>query len=156
MPKDQFLKLCSLGAVRLEDTGDILELQTPASATQLLLSAIFQKYPLVILANITKNSYYMMAYDNFTTRECSAAGVFDDLIRTGAETILVDDRDVFAKTFSRDNLLKQYKAGAKEVSLISRQLGDDGIYRRVETTDYFVKSPASDDVLVISLNTNIR
>ena len=156
MPKDDFIGLCGQDRLRMTESQDILNLQTPASATQLLLSAVFQKYPLVIFANLTKNSYYMMAYDNFTTTECAATGVFDDLIKHGAETILVGERDVFAKTFSRDNLLKQYKAGAKEVSLITRQLGDDGIYRKVETTDYFVKSPASEDVLVISLNTNIQ
>ena len=156
MPKDDFIGLCGQDRLRMTESQDILNLQTPASATQLLLSAVFQKYPLVIFANLTKNSYYMMAYDNFTTTECAATGVFDDLIKHGAETILVGERDVFAKTFSRDNLLKQYKAGAKEVSLITRQLGDDGIYRKVETTDYFVKSPASDDILVISLNTNIQ
>ncbi len=38
---------------------------------------------------------------------------------------------------------------------MTRQIGDDGIYRKVETGNYFVKSPATEDVLVISLCHNI-
>ena len=34
---------------------------------------------------------------------------------------------------------------------MTRQIGDDGIYRKVETGNYFVKSPATEDILVISL-----
>ena len=38
--------------------------------------------------------------------------------------------------------------------MITRQIGDDGVYRRVETSNYFVKCPATDDVLIISLCNN--
>ena len=48
-----------------------------------------------------------------------------------------------------------YERGEKSVSLISRQLGDDNVYRRVETTNYFVKNPSVEDVLVISLSHNV-
>lgn len=48
-----------------------------------------------------------------------------------------------------------YERDEKYISLVSRQLGDDNVYRRVETTNYFVKSPSVDDVLVISLNHNL-
>ena len=34
--------------------------------------------------------------------------------------------------------------------------GDDGVYRKVETSNYFVKSPATDDVLIISLCNNFE
>ena len=40
--------------------------------------------------------------------------------------------------------------------LITRQIGDDGIYRKVETSNYFVKNPASEDILVISLCNNLE
>ena len=52
----------------------------------------------------------------------------------------------------RQHLLEAYRSGEKKVRLVSKQIGDDGVYRRVETTDFFVKSPSSEDVLVISLN----
>ena len=49
-----------------------------------------------------------------------------------------------------------YSKGKKTIKIITRQLGDDGIYRKVETTDIFVKNPAVDDVLVITLCQNLE
>jgi hypothetical protein len=67
-----------------------------------------------------------------------------------------EDQELFATAFSRENLLKAYTDGKKVVKTITRQIGDDGVYRRVETMDFFVKSPAVDDILVISLCDNLE
>ena len=115
------------------------------------MDAVFQKYPMIIYINLTRNTYYMMAYDDYTTKSCPATGDFEELVRGGAATMAPEDREEFAMTFSRQNLLNEYHSGAKTVQLVTWQMGDDGIYRRCETTDVFVKSPSSDDVLVISL-----
>jgi EAL domain-containing protein (putative c-di-GMP-specific phosphodiesterase class I) len=135
---------------------DILNVQAPAGAMNLLMDAIFQKYPLVIFSNLTRNSFYMMVYDNFSSKSCPASGAFDDLIAHGASTMHPEDQELFATAFSRENLLKAYTDGKKVVKTITRQIGDDGVYRRVETMDFFVKSPAVDDILVISLCDNLE
>jgi EAL domain-containing protein (putative c-di-GMP-specific phosphodiesterase class I) len=135
---------------------DILSVQAPTGTMNLLMDAIFQKYPLVIFSNLTRNSFYMMAYDNFSSKSCPASGAFDDLIAHGASTMHPDDQSLFATTFSRENLLDAYAAGKKVVKTITRQIGDDGVYRKVETMDFFVKSPAVDDILVISLCDNLE
>ena len=153
MPKEDYLKLCR-GNTQISESEDILEVQAPASATQLLLDAVFMKYPLVIFSNLTRNSFYMMAYENFSATSCPSTGVFDELIMHGTATMHPDDRKAFADTFNRENLLAAYERGEKSVSLLTRQKGDDGVYRSVETTDYFVKHPSVDDVLVISLCDN--
>ena len=153
MPKEDYLKLCR-GNTQISESEDILEVQAPASATQLLLDAVFMKYPLVIFSNLTRNSFYMMAYENFSATSCPSTGVFDELIVHGAATMHPEDKEAFATTFNRENLLAAYERGEKSVSLLTRQLGDDGVYRKVETTDYFVKHPSVDDVLVISLCDN--
>jgi hypothetical protein len=67
-----------------------------------------------------------------------------------------EDQQLFATTFSRENLLRANAQGKTVVKTITRQIGDDGIYRRVETMDFFVKSPFVDDVLVISLCDNLE
>ena len=153
MPKEDYLKLCR-GNTQISESEDILEVQTPASATQLLLDAVFMKYPLVIFSNLTRNSFYMMAYENFSATSCPSTGVFDELIMHGTATMHPEDKEAFASTFNRENLLAAYERGEKSVSLLTRQKGDDGVYRSVETTDYFVKHPSVDDVLVISLCDN--
>ena len=46
--------------------------------------------------------------------------------------------------------------GTKEVGVRIRQMGDDGVYRKIESIDYFVKNPSSDDVLAINLSSIIK
>jgi EAL domain-containing protein (putative c-di-GMP-specific phosphodiesterase class I) len=154
LPEDAFQKKLDL---RIQENipEDILNVQAPRGTINLLLDAIFQKYPLIIFANLTRNSFYMMVYDNFTSTSCPASGLFDDLIVHGTSTMHPEDQDIFASTFCRENLLRAHANGEKVVKRITRQIGDDGIYRKVETMDFFVKSPAIDDTLVISLCDNL-
>lgn len=155
MPEDEFGIACSQ-RVKDDYDEDILKTQAPASATNLLMEAVFTKFPLVIMSNITRNSYYMMTYEKFSTTSCPSTGEFDELIKHGAETMHPDDREIFSNTFSTSNLMDAYKKGEKFVKVVTRQLGDDGIYRKVETTDFFVKNTSVDDVLVITLCQNIE
>ena len=154
MPKEAFWALCKENT-RNTQQEDILELQSQAGAMQLLLDAVYTRYPLIIYVNLTRNSYYMMKYDEFTTKSCASAGTFDECILQASETMHPEDRELFRKTFCVENQLAAYERGEKYISLVARQLGDDQVYRRVEVTNYFVKNPSSEDVLVISLNHNL-
>ncbi|MBR1623205.1 MAG: EAL domain-containing protein, partial [Pseudobutyrivibrio sp.] len=117
--------------------------------------ALFKQYPLMILGNLTQNTYSFLTYKDFTSTECQVAGTFDELIESGATTMHEMDKNLFKKTFSRENLLKEYEKGSDKVEIRVIQKGDDGQLRRVEITDYFVKDDNSDDVLVVSLNRNM-
>lgn len=156
MSELDFMELCRKAAEETEETEDVLLTQAPSSATQLLLDAIFIRYGLVIMANLTRNSYYMMEYENFTNKCCPSTGVFEELIQNGSSTMHPEDRELFRNTFSIPNLMAAHDRGEQSVSVITRQLGDDGVYRRVESTDFFVKNPSVDDVLVISLCHNLN
>lgn len=154
MPEAQFAAACSKKPAEKEQE-DILVTQAPSGAARLLMEAIFMRFPLVIISNLTRNSFYMMAYDNFTSTSCPSTGVFDELIAHGASSMHPEDQELFRTTFSIDNLMAAYHRGEKSVKVVTRQRGDDGVYRRVETTDYFVKNPAADDVLIIALCQNL-
>lgn len=154
VPEDSFRKMCEEDSTNTY-TEDILITQSPASATQLLLDAIFIRYPLVIFSNLTRNSFYMMAYENFSSTSCPSTGNYEELIAHGATTMHPDDREAFANTFDIANQLKVYASGEKSISIVTRQMCNDGIYRRVETVNYFVRNPASADVLVITLCHNL-
>lgn len=154
MPEEEFGEACSRRVLDGE-SEDILVSQAHASVSSLLMEAVFMKYPLVIMSNLTRNSFYMMAYENFSARTCPSTGVFDELIVHGTSTMHPDDRELFSTTFSRTNLLAAYERGEKFVKVVTRQIGDDGVYRPVETTDFFVKNPSVDDVLVITLCQNL-
>ncbi len=138
------------------ETEDILLTQPMASATQLLLDAIFMCYPLVIMSNLSRNSFYMMAYENFTARTCPSTGVYTELIVHGASTMHPDDRELFSKTFDIRDQIDAYNNGQRKRRVVTRQKGDDGIYREVETTNYYVKNPSSDDILAITFSKNLE
>lgn len=153
MPAEEYRACCEELSPESED---VLFSQSVSSAMNLLLEAVFARFPLIIFANITRNSYYMMAYENFTTRQCAAAGVFDELIRGGAATMHPEDRERFCTAFRRENLLAAHARGEKSVRVVTRQMGDDGVYRSNETVDYFVTNPSTDDVLIIALSQNLE
>lgn len=155
MDTERFLTLCRETPV-VEAAEDILMIQPSGSAMQLLLDAVFMCYPLVIYSNLTRNSFYMMAYENFSSRSCPSTGVYDELIRHGASTMHPDDQELFRETFRIDKQTEIFARGEKKIRVVTRQMGDDGVYRRVETTNYLVKNPSSDDVLVISLCHNLE
>ena len=152
MPEDQFRAIVETSDKNAAPTEDILVTQAPATATQLLLDVIFKRYPLIIMSNLSRNSFYMMAYENFSTTSCPSTGVYTELIVHGASTMHPEDQKLFSDTFDINDQLKAYAEGQRERMVITRQLGDDGIYRRVQTTNYYVKNPSSDDVLAITLS----
>ncbi|MBO5617578.1 MAG: hypothetical protein J5901_04465 [Pseudobutyrivibrio sp.] len=135
--------------------GDKEKKENSISINKLLTQALFKQYPLMILGNLTQNTYSFLTYKNFTSTKCEVAGTFDDLIESGATTMHEMDRELFKNTFSRENLLQEYKKGTDKVEIRVIQEGDDGVLRRVEITDYFVTDEDSDDIMVVSLNRNM-
>lgn len=152
MSESDFIKCLIEHCTPIEE--DILQIQTETAAEQILLQAIYRRYPLIILGNLTRNSFYMMTYENFTSKSCPSSGTVDDLIEHGTRTMHPEDQERWSAMFRRENQLKSYGEGKKELHMITKQIGDDGIYRKVETSNYFVKNPATNDVLVVSLCNN--
>lgn len=155
MPEEDFREALKL-ADSAPEAEDILLTLPPASATQLLLNAVFKRYPLVILSNLSRNSFYMMAYEQFSTRSCPSTGVYSELIVHGASTMHPEDQKLFSDTFDVQDQINGYENGQLERAVVTRQLGDDGVYRRVETTNYYMKNPASEDILAITLSRAIE
>ena len=135
--------------------GDKEKKENSISINKLLTQALFKQYPLMILGNLTQNTYSFLTYKDFTSTKCEVAGTFDDLIESGATTMHEMDRELFKNTFSRENLLQEYEKGTDKVEIRVIQEGDDGVLRRVEITDYFVTDEDSDDIMVVSLNRNM-
>ncbi len=153
MAEDQFAEILHRG--ESEDPGDILLNQPVSSMTRLLMDAVFMCYPLIILSNLSRNSYFIMSYEDFTNKSCPSTGVYTELIAHAAGTMHPEDQQKFADTFDLQTQLDAQAKGERTRRVVTRQMGDDGIYRRAETTNFYVKSPASDDVLAITLSRNL-
>lgn len=154
MTQEDFRRVLE-NAEEIKETEDILLTQAPASATQLLLDVVFKRYPLIIMSNLSRNSFYMMAYENFSTRSCPSTGVYTELIVHGASTMHPEDKQLFIDTFDLKDQIEAYNDGQRVRAVVTRQLGDDGVYRRVETTNYYVKNPSADDILAITLSRSL-
>lgn len=155
MPEEDFRNALT-NAENPTESEDILLTLPPASATQLLLDAVFTRYPLIILSNLSRNSFYMMVYEHFSTRSCPSTGVYSELIVHGASSMHPEDRQLFSDTFDVNDQLEAYARGERVRAVVTRQLGDDGVYRKVETTNYYMQNSASEDVLAITLSRAIE
>ncbi len=149
LPESEFLEKCSESAPKGDD---VLARASSVSAMDLLAKAVFQRFPLIILANLSRNSYFAMTCEHFTTHKSPAAGVYDELIARGVPITHPEDRALFTQVFSRDAILAARARGEHSVRAVTRQLGDDGVYRQIETSSIFVSNPSSSDILAIVMS----
>ncbi len=77
-----------------------------------LATAAKEAYEMLIAANLTKNSYYMMEYDRFKIKKAPEAGNFDDLITGWRVYHGSDYRQPFLDRFSRPSILRRLKGRA--------------------------------------------
>ncbi len=117
----------------------------------LLMTAVQSAYDMIISANLTRNSYYMIDYDRFETHCADNLGVFDELIEYGSASIPVSHRSEFHDTFCRENLLREFHAGKKSIHLRHPQYSDDGKLHWVSTRVLFLEDARSGDILQITL-----
>ena len=113
-----------------------------------LIKSVKKFFPMIISANLSRNTYSMYEYDNYITKTAPVAGRFDDLIEGGIASMREDYRDIFRDTFSREVLLEKFTTGGEtEVYLETPQMGDDGEYHWVATHVIKLDNPYSDDIL---------
>lgn len=117
-----------------------------------LATAARVAYQMLIAANLTQNTYYMLEYERFATKKAAETGIFDDLIMVGASTVDPDFREEFIRRFSRDALLEAFSRGELQVNMEMRQLGDDGQYHWNFTQVIRIFSPYTDDVLQVTMS----
>ncbi len=120
-----------------------------------LMRGISDSYDLVIFSNLSKNNYHMISYDRYLNQSANEEGIFDELIEVGISTVPDSHKESFKNSFSRDSLLKAYKAGKKDVYLEHQQYDDNGIVHWVATQVLFVDNPFDDDIIEITLSQNI-
>lgn len=113
---------------------------------QKLLKSVAEFFPMIVSVNLTRNSYYMMEYRNYSSQHSKDKGVFDDLIREGCESFHPEDRESFLTCFSRENLLRSYDEGRRTIQHVGRQIGDDGVYRLVQIAALLSKDEVTGDI----------
>lgn len=132
----------------LQELNRNVEMENLATAARIA-------YEMLIAVNLTKNTYYMMEYDRYSTKNASLSGCFDDLIAAEAETVAPEYREEFVSKFSRKALLDTFSGGQNQVYMEVKQLGDDGKYHWNSNHVVQVQSPYTSDVIEITMAKNI-
>ncbi len=120
-----------------------------------LMSGITSTFELIISANLTQNTFYLLNYEHAVNSTAGPDGEFDTLIAVGESTVPDAQKENFRNSFSREALLKAYAEGKKDVYLEHQQYDVNGVVHWVSTHVIFTENPYNDDILEITLSQNI-
>lgn len=113
-------------------------------------------YPRAISVNLTQNTYSILHDDLSISAHSGERGIYDDLFTMATGCIHPDYRDGFTSHFSRENLLRRYAAGEREIRMAHRQANRGNEYEWTETHVIMMDNPVNDDIIEITLVRNIE
>lgn len=116
-----------------------------------IVSAVMQVYPMIILANLSKNQYTMIRDEGFLCRDLSTSGCYDDMIDDGVENIHPNYQRLFLECFSRENIIRNFATGKNEVYAELYQKDKDEKYHWVSVHAIKIEDE-SGDIIHICLN----
>ena len=117
-----------------------------------LRAAICTAYPLILSINLTKDTYHCFS-DEERNHTASDMGCYSQFMEIGIPRIYPSYREDYAATFNRDEILRRFSAGEREVYMELQGRGEsegDG-YHWISIHNIFVENPYSEDVLAITL-----
>lgn len=98
-----------------------------------IIRAVSQVYPMIVFANLTKNTYSTLQNNGFLYNEVMTSGNYTDLIDNNVENIHPNYQNLFLKCFSREHLLNSFSQGKNEVYAELYQKSVQGRYQWVST-----------------------
>lgn len=116
-----------------------------------IAKAISKVYPMIVLADLTKNTYTMIRDEGFLYNEMVVSGCYDDLIDDNMDNIHSNYQKLFYDCFARENLLRSFKEGKNEVYAEVYQKNKQGKYHWVSAHVIKLENE-SGDVMHICLN----
>ena len=119
-----------------------------------LLAALAQVYPMMLLANLTQNTYTMIADQGFLHRKLEVSGNYDEMITRGCQDVHPSYRDAFMDAFDRQTLINRYGNGVTRVWAKLYQKDANGAYHWV-TTKVIRLEDESGDVVQLCVNENV-
>ena len=116
-----------------------------------IVKAVMKVYPMIVWANLSKNTYTMVRDEGFLCRDIPPSGRYDDMIDDGVENIHPNYQRLFLECFSRENLLKNFGMGKNEVYAEIYQKDKESNYHWVSVHVIRIEDE-SGDVIQICLN----
>lgn len=108
---------------------------------KMLLAAMDTVYPRVAEVNLTKDTYKMLAIDDYLKNEIRPYESFTETVNRAAMQVPAGgQRDEYLSLFSRDAQIAAYNRGDKMISFDHQQLQEDGEYHWWRTQVIFVEN----------------
>lgn len=151
LSEQDFLDLCSK-EVTDTDENDFIKTHRQSSTINMLMDTVFKKYPVVLMSNLSRNSYFTMTDSRLTSHSYAKTGVLTDLLEDISSTMHPDDVPAFRRIFKLDNQFRTFHAGDEKIVFTARIHGDEEpyVYKTVETMSYFIQETGNEDLLVIT------
>lgn len=151
LPEADFIEICRHEADKTSDFDIDFRHNIPSSMS-MLIDTVFKRYPIVIMSNISKNSYYTMTYESLTNHRYVRSGKITDLLDEIESTLNPADIKLFRETFNFKHQIACFENGEEKTFFNARIHGDDDPekFRSIETTSYYIKENGSDDLLVVT------
>lgn len=119
-----------------------------------IVQAVSQVYPMIVLANLTKNTYTLLRNEELLYNKILDSGCYDDLIDDNVENIHKNYQKLFLECFSREYLIKTFKDGKTEVYAELYQKNKYGNYHWVSVQAVQIENKDG-DICHICLNRSL-
>ncbi len=119
-----------------------------------IVQAVSQVYPMIVLANLTKNTYTLLRDEGLLYNEVLDSGCYDDLIDDNVANIHKNYQQLFLESFSREYLMKSFSDGKNEVYAELYQKNENGVYHWVSVQAIQIDNKDG-DVCHICLNRSL-
>ena len=113
-------------------------------------------YPRAISVNLTRNTYRILHDDLHAYVHPEETGIYDNLFALAAQSVHTDYRREFIRLFSRENLIRQYASGKREIHTQHRQLRVNNRYEWMETSAIMLDNTVTGDIIEVTLVRNIE
>lgn len=127
-----------------------LQTQERLLENQILRTAIYTAYPIILSVNLSKNTC-----ESFSSGEYAiyveGQAVYDDFIQEAQQRAYPTYRADFLAAFSRDNILEQFAAGEQEIYMELQFRNDDELYHWLSIQLIYVENTVSNDIMAIVL-----
>jgi hypothetical protein len=129
----------------MKDTNELIQnLGIAVDDVDVIMDAVAQVYPMIVLANLSKNTYVMLHREEFLYNDVLGSGIYDDLVDDNVENIHMNYRNMFQECFSREHLLHSFEMGKTEVYAEVYQKNKHGHYQWVSCHAVRVGSKSGD------------
>lgn len=109
-----------------------------------ITTAVSQVFPMIVLVNLTKNTYTMLCEDGFLYLESPVTGCYDDLIDDNLENIHPNYQQLFYECFSREHLIQTFIRGKRKVCAEIYQKDKKGQYHWVSVEVFRIENESGD------------